>query len=411
MNELPKIVQARLRPEPPGAHPDADVLTAFYEQALPENERPPVLAHLAQCAECREVVALALPPTPVGAPSVHEVSGPATTWGWSGLMRWASVAACALVVGAAVMIYKPAAPSLRTGRESDVPAAQQEKVPARVDQTQPASADQLDKKLVTPAAPQVSENMRATAVPKGATAAGIAGERLKSVPAPVMKTESPAAAAQNQLVAQPRPSTSEFDAATGGAVGGVIQKRMAAARPAAAAAARQNQTVEVAANADGVSPELKPEDTPGRAKVGTMNGPGVSQEQTPALYANSFRKGDQASPLGVPARWQLSPEGQLQRSFDQGLTWESAPLVDRMKITAWSAVGTDIWVGGAAGVLYHSSDNGWKWTLVKPTAGEVALKADVTKLEFTDAQHGTVTTSDGQVWTTADGGRNWQVKP
>jgi hypothetical protein len=43
-------------------HPDADQLSAFVEQALPAHERESVLAHLAVCGDCRETVAMALPP-------------------------------------------------------------------------------------------------------------------------------------------------------------------------------------------------------------------------------------------------------------------------------------------------------------------------------------------------------------
>lgn len=53
----------------PGQHPDADQLSAFIEQALPAHERDGVLAHLAACAECRAVVALALPEEPAALPA------------------------------------------------------------------------------------------------------------------------------------------------------------------------------------------------------------------------------------------------------------------------------------------------------------------------------------------------------
>ena len=42
-----------------GFHPDAESLNAFSEQALQERERAEVLAHLAVCGRCRQVVALA----------------------------------------------------------------------------------------------------------------------------------------------------------------------------------------------------------------------------------------------------------------------------------------------------------------------------------------------------------------
>jgi hypothetical protein len=69
MTEVPKIVYHRLRAAMPAAelleqmHPEADVLTAFAEQALSAPEREGVLQHLALCGDCRDVVALALPAT------------------------------------------------------------------------------------------------------------------------------------------------------------------------------------------------------------------------------------------------------------------------------------------------------------------------------------------------------------
>ena len=42
-----------------GIHPDADLLAAFAENALPEHERVACLEHLAGCPECREIVFVA----------------------------------------------------------------------------------------------------------------------------------------------------------------------------------------------------------------------------------------------------------------------------------------------------------------------------------------------------------------
>jgi hypothetical protein len=43
----------------PGRHPDADQLSAFAEQILPDHERLETLAHLAECPDCRGIVFLA----------------------------------------------------------------------------------------------------------------------------------------------------------------------------------------------------------------------------------------------------------------------------------------------------------------------------------------------------------------
>ena len=42
-----------------GNHPDAESLNAFVEQALTGTEREQVLAHMATCGRCRQVVYLA----------------------------------------------------------------------------------------------------------------------------------------------------------------------------------------------------------------------------------------------------------------------------------------------------------------------------------------------------------------
>jgi len=44
-----------------GHHPDADLLSAFVERALPAHERDEMLAHLAVCPDCRAVAMLTMP--------------------------------------------------------------------------------------------------------------------------------------------------------------------------------------------------------------------------------------------------------------------------------------------------------------------------------------------------------------
>src|SRR5579859_3679800 len=61
MPELPNLLRQRLAVTQNGetqAHPDADMLTAYMEQSLPPAESKTVVAHLAVCEPCREVVAL-----------------------------------------------------------------------------------------------------------------------------------------------------------------------------------------------------------------------------------------------------------------------------------------------------------------------------------------------------------------
>jgi hypothetical protein len=123
MTEVPKIVYDRLRAArledalpggtaPGPAHPDADLLTAFAEQALSATERDGVLEHLAVCGHCREVVTLALPDSGlVGAPTVADSETVQATairvksqWNWPRppKLAWASLRWAALAAGIAM---------------------------------------------------------------------------------------------------------------------------------------------------------------------------------------------------------------------------------------------------------------------------------------------------------------------
>src|SRR5271165_389718 len=58
--ELPKLVREALAKQTAGdVHPAPDALAAFVEHSLASGESQRVTDHLAQCADCREVVFLA----------------------------------------------------------------------------------------------------------------------------------------------------------------------------------------------------------------------------------------------------------------------------------------------------------------------------------------------------------------
>ena len=103
------------------------------------------------------------------------------------------------------------------------------------------------------------------------------------------------------------------------------------------------------------------------------------------------------------------PTGQVQRSLDGGQTWGVVPIAEGVSFRAVFAAGDGVWAGGSNGALYHSSDGGDHWTRVRvgDDAGEIS--GDIVAINFSDTDHGRVTTSDGVTWMTADGGRHWQA--
>ncbi len=97
-------------------HPPIDLLSAFSERALSGSEHISVVKHLANCTDCREIVFLAAPEVTTSAGQVSSIHPSARWISWP-VLRWGTVAACAVIVVAAVR--------LRPSRQdySHVPAA------------------------------------------------------------------------------------------------------------------------------------------------------------------------------------------------------------------------------------------------------------------------------------------------
>lgn len=106
-------------------------------------------------------------------------------------------------------------------------------------------------------------------------------------------------------------------------------------------------------------------------------------------------------------RWTLSWDGVLQRSLDSGRTWQTIPVASHIVFRALAANGLDIWVGGKAGALFHSSDAGQHWTQMFPVANGQAFAGDIVGVEFSDTLHGKLTSSNHEIWITSDSGQTW----
>jgi hypothetical protein len=182
-------------------------------------------------------------------------------------------------------------------------------------------------------------------------------------------------------------------------------------------------------------------DVVGKAKDPVPAPVGSSSASGPAITPPAIAL--QTSPalmLHASPRWSINSAGVLQRSFDAGKTWEdvdvtSAPApplqphsfggnitagdehkkIQREKTASSSslvfravaAIGSEVWAGGSASMLYHSADSGAHWTQVLPAAAGTVLTGDITIIEFSDPQHGSVATSARELWVTADGGQSW----
>jgi len=212
-------------------HPDAESLNAFVEQALPEGERGQILAHLAACGRCRQVVYLAQEaagPLPIRPAEAQPAGSRMGSWfgGWR--LAWIPAAALAALVSVAVLVQvRRAGPGSQSGQEAGsemakvAPQSAPQNAVRTVEPSQvspaPASADAakpLEKKAGAATAPPPSRELSAKTGPSAPPAAeygsiataraegnGIAlspGAALHGVAAAQFKPESPAASPQPQ---------------------------------------------------------------------------------------------------------------------------------------------------------------------------------------------------------------------
>ena len=467
MQDVPKFVVKRLKEAAlaADAHPDADLLTAFAEQSLAGRERERVMEHLARCGDCRDVVALALPKSEIAAlPSVK--SSPAGWLRWPGL-GW-GVAAAGVLAATLVGVLQYSHENERKMVASNVA---QERVAAPAGLSQPAStqvtAPQVERKKQ--GADALGSRLTARATRRTTAARAVRGDEAKSVAGYGSGMAAGVGSGVGGGIGSGGGSTikgdafapSAPDAGPGQNTAPVMRQQVAVGatsevvevQSAAGAVNKESTTVErnIVAQNQSMLP-LQGRNT-GDLDVVKAKEPGAGQGASAAPIPGRAAPGPLRSSAALMVRalprWTVSSSGVLQRSFDGGGTWEdmnpdvtavgggfakagvgraevggglgpaeAAPTKQSRKISATAnaalvfravaASGAEVWAGGSGGALYHTADGGNSWTRVTPSSNGVALTGDVIGIQFFDMQHGTVVTSNGEMWTTSDSGQTWR---
>jgi len=425
MSDVPKIVLDRLRAcAPDGGHPDPDVLTAFAEQTLSPAERESVLQHLAQCGDCREVIAVALPASvsvlvPQVAPEAEEVAVTPVRqektrrnrFGWHGL-RWAAATAGVVVV-ASVLMLRPGKPSQPTVAGVINPA---ESKAAETAASQPAapSADQfsLSASVKTDEGQiRKADAARAEAKSKLLTPSKAVRERTDlaklepGVTLPEALKDGKRAdldAANTPAAAPPPPSRAE--AVTVGAASETVEVT-AVAGPVETSSTTENLGL-MGRNMQSLPIEkAKPPVQGQEERLATAV---RTKKQALGASSNYALAAENALQPAPAANWRLS-EGALERSLSAGLSWQTVLRSDH-SLLCHAVRGNDIWAGGQAGTLFHSTDGGTTWTQLHPAVKDQQLTADISGIELQKPGEAAITTGNGESWTTADNGKTWTKK-
>jgi hypothetical protein len=351
MENLPKLVVDRLSQitASPESHPDSNVLNAFAERRLLENEREPLLRHLSLCADCREILALALPESELHMPSLVSAK---PAFGWFTLPVWRNglVAAGVLLLATAGIQYRR---QERQFAASHAPVSFNDAA---------STATATEAEIQRPA-----QTSQVAALPPHSSSTTHRRPALRTSESVMAKNDLPAIAAGG--------NSQDIGKAAIVKAKDPVQAQPGAS-PAIASPAPPLQT----------SPTMMLRALPRWAV--TANG----------ALQRSFDGGKKWETI-VP---NSSALGEKESSSPSN---PSHPL-----FRAVFASGLEVWAGGAAGALYHTADGGNHWTRIHPVDGGLSLTSDILSIAFSDPQHGTLSAANAELWTTVDGGQSWQKR-
>jgi hypothetical protein len=441
--------------------PPADILAAYYDHSLDENEAARYDLHFSNCAACREQLAAMV--------RAEEVPQPESNWAWlwSPYLLAPAVAVLALAVFFGVHRSTPTATIDQTSNaplvamsRADQPSPQNETAPttpATNEPAQNATSDQLKSEL-----PESSERdspaktKQLTSPPPtppsapvaAAESAPLLGKKAQDLPlngrnlvqlVPLQKSGS---APRSEIApVSPAPTLADKkDLQPGAKNTDELQKSADAASAAKNAAA--SQSVEVTAGAPSTQ-SAQNEASSRRAPVPSGAGGAVAvtaapsgsvannnttaesvnraQTQAPAAMGRFSGIAKSPSPQMVAGSsaqkifqtpntkvlWRSADGGFAERSPDGGATWEGQPLPGlNGEIAAGSSPTPKIcWLVGSGGTIFMTKDAS-NWKKIAPP-----VSADFTAVTANDASSATITAANGRKFRTTDGGKHWKTLP
>jgi hypothetical protein len=432
---LARLLADALRP-PDGAAsdeacPDAGLLAAYAECNLDAAETAHWEKHFAGCGRCQKILAVltvsseeplsdaevkrfgrlvaaagsgvtgteprALEAKKV-APFARPRPSPSTAW------RWLAPAVGIAAAAALWIALRPAPPrgtSAITAQKAIVQplAAPDESLEAKADVPAPPAATlreaepsppepQQPKSLASPQPEAKKNDQRANVkeIPQQSAADSAAATpqpvgSLQGIAAPPALNSPGLTATEESRGAGSTAAAPPAAAGAAGAAGGVVAPAAQAPVPASASGA-----------------EAKPvENRPLQAFSARGNAGGIGGGVAGLLPVVV------ASPNRI-VLWLLSSGGRVERSADQGKTWQLQSSGVTSDLLAGAAPSDKVaWIAGRAGVILRTTD-GERWQRVaSPDA-----TTDWTSIEANDALHATVTSPDRRRFATEDGGQTWK---
>jgi Putative zinc-finger len=350
------------------AHLDAETLAAWADGALDASERASAEAHAAGCARCQQLLAAMVRTLP-------EPEAAKSRWRMPALGWLVPLTAAATALAVWIAVPKPSPVQVSSGETAvdalTAPPARERSLAA------PAEPETTERARV-PRPEELQMRVQQRAVPVQPEAGPVERDRLDTRALDKdMKQESADAKAKAPALADSASNLARAEAPA-------LAAPAPAAPPAAAQTGARAATAEAGARLGAVSGAVA---APSRMAFAT--GPDV-------IVVSS----------NPSTRFRLRPGGGVQRSADAGSTWRTEVSGTTETLRAGSSPSPSVcWlVGGAGTVLLSTDGRSWRRLAFPETV-------DLLSVAATDQDNASVTTADGRVFVTADGGQSWSRAP
>jgi hypothetical protein len=428
--------------------PEASLLAAFYDRALPPAEASRWETHFSACARCQEQLAVLARTEPALA-EVRVAAEPSPFRRfWTA--RWLAplaTAAAALILWVAV---RPAPPTVTAPTLSDAtqpvlerqqPAAPDAKMAAKTAEADQFETDATRKKAdanvgatqekraegklqdaaPAPKKPSQFDELQASGARDRAAPVAMESKaeetqaQVGSAQTSAQTTRAQVSTPASQPAGQP-PAQKETEVTSAAQSPALGRMDPTARRDAALAqktaepdAAEKSREAEARRPRAGLAAPPRQEETVPADKSATNDlkrKQDASESPALRLEAGVFRGGPVlAVAPGGKVLWRVGSAGTIEKSSNAGKTWTPQVTPVTADLFAASAPsGKVCWVVGAAGTILRTVD-GEKWEKVASP-----VETDLHSVSARDAANASVITADGKTYVTSDGGRTWQQK-
>jgi len=389
---------------PQGDCLDAETIAAYYDHSLDAPLISKCETHLAQCARCRQQIAMMVR---------AESSAPAKakakiTWIWD--WRFLAPAAAALLVltvwgvrHSTLTVTSPKAPGPLVAMSKPQEILPQlppqlttsPRLPAAASNSKSTPLPKLDRLSPSAEAPQ-SEGADARSLQKSKESLSVdsstatSGEQHSDGS---LKEPAAANSPETPLAAKSQPSGA-----------GVNSPTNALQAPSAPPVSRSNTE-----SSSGNVPAAEAKESAGNelstAKQAQLAGrirEYAAASQAPARQTEQRSAETIIATPDPKVLWRIAGGGFVERSEDMGATWNGQLPLPNAQLTAGAApTAKTCWLVGEGGTILLTKD-GTHWSKISPP-----VPANFVSVSSKSASSAVITASDGQKFSTSDGGKKW----